>query len=103
MPFRRTQPNQPNSPSLPENKVEGKNTKSFQGKGSWKPLWDLYRDGLTQGSINLFLQCREQFRLTYWEGWSKKVPSDAIEFGSCFHDCLAHMDFDKHTLQQALR
>jgi hypothetical protein len=85
--------------SLPQ----GKDRPAFRGKGTIKPLWNLYRDGLTQGSINLFLQCREQFRLTYVEGWSPKAQSDALEFGSCFHDCLAHMDFDKHSVAQAMK
>lgn len=62
--------------------VKGKN---------WKPLWDLGRDGLTQGAIELFLECREQFRLKYLEGWSSKKSSDALEFGSCFHDVLARI------------
>lgn len=49
----------------------------------------MYRDGVTQGSIGLFLQCREQFRLKMIEGLSHRAPSEAIEFGSAFHAMLA--------------
>jgi hypothetical protein len=59
-----------------------------------EPIWDLYRDGLTQGSIQTFLEDREHFRLHVMEGWSKKVTSDPIEFGSCFHDALARIHTD---------
>jgi len=59
-----------------------------------EPIWDLYRDGLTQGSIQTFLEDREYFRLHVMEGWSKKVTSDPIEFGSCFHDALARIHTD---------
>lgn len=55
------------------------------------PLWELYRDGLTQGSIGLFLSCREQFRLGMVEGWSAKKNSSALEFGSCFHYCVSQL------------
>jgi hypothetical protein len=51
------------------------------------PLWDLYRDGLTQGSIKLFQRCREQFRLAMVEGWSAKKDSPALEFGNAWHFC----------------
>lgn len=88
MSFTRT-PRTGNDPSLPEKKLQGTDRKTFQAKGSEKSRWDLYKDGLTQGSINLFLQCREQFRLHYCEGWSKTLDSDAIEFGSVFHHALA--------------
>lgn len=53
--------------------------------------WELFRDGLTQGSINLFLQCRGQFHLSMVEGWTAKKSSTAIEFGSAFHYCLSLM------------
>lgn len=54
-----------------------------------KPLWDLYRDGLTQGAIEVFLTCREQFRLKYEQGWTSKEGSSELEFGSAFHHVLA--------------
>ena len=50
-----------------------------------KPLWDLYRDGLTQSSIKLFLQCPHQFYLRYVEGWTPRVSGDVYEFGLAFH------------------
>lgn len=65
-------------------------TKSLSSR-KLKPLWDLYRDGLTQGAIHNFLECREQFRLMYPMGLSAKGFSNPLEFGSAFHDCLAHM------------
>lgn len=79
-------------------------TKLAKGsKPKIKPLWNLYEHGLTQGAINTFLECREQFRLKYVEGWYKKKLSDAIEFGLCFHDCLATVQTDPSiTVQSAI-
>lgn len=56
------------------------------------PLWRLERDGLTQGFINNFLNCRYQTYLNYWEGWTKDVFSEALAFGIAFHDCLSKTD-----------
>lgn len=54
-----------------------------------QPVYDLYRDGLTQGSIATFLDCREQFRLKYVFGYRAKSKSGATAFGSAFHDILS--------------
>lgn len=54
-----------------------------------KTIWDLHRDGLTQGAINQFLACREQFYLSYVLGWTPKTESEAMAFGSDFHAVLA--------------
>jgi hypothetical protein len=56
-----------------------------------KPLWDLYRDGVTQGSLRRFRTCPEQFYLHYVEGWSAKSQSDAIAFGDAFHNVLSEV------------
>lgn len=48
-------------------------------------FWNLYKHGLTASSIEKWLSCHEQFRLTYVEGWSSHNVSMAIEFGSCVH------------------
>ena len=54
-----------------------------------QPIWDLYRDGLTQGSIGTFLACREQFRLKTVFGYRNKAKAGTTAFGSAFHDILA--------------
>lgn len=76
-------------------------------KGRYEPVYDLYRDGLTQGSISRFLDCREQFRLGTVFGLKPKVRSGATAFGSAFHDVLAaiqHSNDGKKllTLDQAI-
>lgn len=63
--------------------------KSTSKKSEYKPIFDLYRDGLTQGSIATFLDCPEQFRLKYVFGWRPQVASGATAFGSAFHDILS--------------
>ena len=54
-----------------------------------KPIWDLYRDGLTQGAISTFLDCPHQFWLGYVMGYRNKAKGGATAFGSAFHDILA--------------
>lgn len=56
-----------------------------------KPLWDLWRDGITQGFIKVFLACPEQARLKYIEGLSIKTSSEPLEFGSAFHAIEANV------------
>lgn len=60
----------------------------FSQKSSSKPLWDLYRDGLTVTGIRLFRTCREQFRLKYPEGYSSKHVVGPLDFGSATHAAL---------------
>lgn len=48
------------------------------------PLWD-WTKGVTQGSLESFMACREQFALGYVEGWASKSFSVALEFGSVIH------------------
>lgn len=52
-------------------------------------MFDLYRDGLTQGSIGLFLDCRHQFYLKYVLGLSGANRANTTAYGSAFHDMLA--------------
>lgn len=59
-----------------------------------KPLWTP-ASGITYSALSTFLECREQFRLGYVEGWSPKESSDAIEFGSIFHNFCEHFDFQQ--------
>jgi hypothetical protein len=54
-----------------------------------QPIWDLYRDGVTQGAINTFLSCREQFRLKTVFGYRNRAKAGTTAFGSAFHDILA--------------
>lgn len=48
-------------------------------------FWDILRDGVSVSSISTWLQCREQFRLKYVEGWEGFSYSFPIEFGQLFH------------------
>jgi len=44
-------------------------------------------DGITNSLLQLFLQCRERFRLLTIEGLQElRTYNKAIEFGSCFHE-----------------
>ena len=50
-----------------------------------KYSYDLYRDGVTQTFLNKFMECREQCRLGYIEGWRATGEGDATLFGSASH------------------
>lgn len=52
------------------------------------PRWILERDGVTQGFINSFLECREQTRLKFVEGWTTNVVSQALMDGHMGHAVL---------------
>lgn len=52
------------------------------------PFRDLWKDGVTYSFLSEFLNCREQARLSYVEGWSQKGLIEAFEFGNCIHNCL---------------
>lgn len=67
-----------------------------------KPIFDLYRHGLTQGSIATWLNCRCQFTLKYVEGWTAKEFSSAISFGIAFHDVLARVQTEDITPEHAV-
>jgi hypothetical protein len=47
--------------------------------------WDMARDGVSVSSVSVWLQCREQFRLKYVEGWEGGSYSFPMEFGQVFH------------------
>lgn len=47
--------------------------------------WDLYRDGINQSGLALFLACKHQFWLRYVCGYSQEVYNESIEFGNIFH------------------
>lgn len=61
--------------------------------------WELYRDGITQGSLSVFLACPEQFRILYCEGWEQRELSYALEFGNYWH--LACEIQNAHTAAKA--
>jgi hypothetical protein len=64
--------------------VSSRLTKGLTGE----PLWNLYRDGVTQGLIGALNQCPEKARLLAIEGISPIRTSGALSFGSVFHDAL---------------
>lgn len=58
--------------------------KKFKTAVAPQPLWD-WTKGLTQSAITNFLNCREQFALSYVEGWTPTGFSVPLEFGSMIH------------------
>lgn len=52
------------------------------------PLWDLYRDGVTQSVLTSFLTCPEKCRLGLIEGLTPLRVSGALAFGNLFHEML---------------
>lgn len=75
-------------------KVRGKKYR----RGSRKPVWSL-DDGVTYSSLSTYLECREQFSLSYIEGLTNKKISGPLEFGSIIHYCLEHQ-FDYQTARE---
>lgn len=47
--------------------------------------WNLYVDGLSPSAIRTFVNCREEFRLAFVEGWTTDKFNASIEFGNVFH------------------
>lgn len=47
--------------------------------------WRLREHGLSVSSVGRWLECREQFRLRYAEGWRSVRTSAAIDFGELWH------------------
>jgi len=56
--------------------------KSKSRKSLWTPF-----SGITQTGLSKWLQCPEQFALSYIEGVTAKSISEPLEFGSLFHLC----------------
>lgn len=54
------------------------------------PGWTL-KEGATQSMLSEFLACRERARLSYKEGWTSVITSNAITFGSLFHNCVENV------------
>lgn len=53
-----------------------------------EPIWDLFKDGVTQGLLANFLLCPEKCRLSSIEGLSQIRTGGALAFGSLVHDVL---------------
>lgn len=47
--------------------------------------WDLFKDGINNSGIGLWLQDRHQFWLRYVCGYEVPVYQDSLEFGNIFH------------------
>jgi len=47
--------------------------------------WDLYRDGINQSGLSLWLSCKHQFWLQYVCGYQYEVYNVSLEFGNVFH------------------
>lgn len=56
-----------------------------QKKVKQKKGWDFNRDGVSQGFIHSFINCKLQTHLRYKELWTSKDDPIFREFGSCFH------------------
>lgn len=52
-----------------------------------KAFYDVERDGLTQGLLQMWKDCRERARL-FLQGWSKKEASMGLTYGSILHGVL---------------
>jgi len=52
------------------------------------PIWDLWRDGVTQSLIQKWLQCPKQCELEYYWGWTPIKQSEGITFGKILHYVL---------------
>lgn len=57
-------------------------TKNIKTK---KQRYDLERMGTTATELQLFLLCREQFRIKMCGGWESVFPKLSFEFGTCVH------------------
>lgn len=51
-----------------------------------RPLWTPAK-GITQSGLTKFLECPEQFALSYIEGHTSRKVSKPLEFGNLFHLC----------------
>ncbi len=74
---------------LKESATQNKLRRSRKGPGKSKPLWRL-EDGITYSALTRWLECREQFSLSYIDGLTPKKISVPLEFGSIFHLCCEH-------------
>lgn len=55
-----------------------------------KPYWTMDK-GISFSAFQLWLQCREQFRLKYTHGWRPLEKKDAaLVFGSMMHELIEH-------------
>lgn len=63
--------------------LEGTSPKLFRGTN--KSLWRFWEHGVTSSFLGLYLQCKEQTRLHYCEGWSSRMTPIYFEFGTCCH------------------
>lgn len=68
-------------------------TKTKSKSSKVKQLWHL-EDGITYSALSTWLRCREQFRLSYVEGWSYPGFVFHLEFGNLFHFLLEHWQND---------
>lgn len=55
------------------------------------PIYDLYKDGVTQGLLSRFLLCPEKHRLGSIEGLRQIRVGGPLAFGSLVHDVLDHV------------
>lgn len=52
--------------------------------------WDLEKHGISPSGMQLFLECREQFRLAHVENLTAKHTKDYFDFGNAVHYVFAH-------------
>lgn len=48
-------------------------------------LWQFWKHGITSSLVGTWLECREQAKLYYVDGWTPLGSPLAIEYGSCCH------------------
>lgn len=57
-------------------------------QGRFASNWDFWEHGVSPSAMQMFVTCREQFRLRYVEGWKSRRSHLGTEFGECFHFIL---------------
>lgn len=62
---------------------------SIRNPTAWpKSRWNFWEEGVSSSLLNLWLTCREQFRLEVVEGWRSHNTPFYFAFGTCSHWCL---------------
>lgn len=56
-----------------------------------RPFYRFEEHGLTSSFLQEFLACKRRAELSYRQGWSSSQTSNAMTFGSLFHNCLENI------------
>jgi len=84
-PARVATPNRSNAPAV---SVIASIGKASLWRGRFKSLWNFWEHGVTSSFLNSFLNCLEQTKLHFVDGWGVRGANMAFDFGTCMHWCL---------------